>query len=557
MEPTSGTTAAPVASASFELRLRARLLAALFGAGATLVLLTLALPHAPGAAAPGLLLVAGIAYAVGGLVFWQADSVPAWALPLALAAGTTLIAGAAHFAAERPGPLVFLLLWIFLYAAYFLAYRQAAAQIVYVGIVYAALLVAHPPESSAVAWWLVGMGTAIVAALVIRVMRVRLEQLIARLYDAARTDPLTRLPNRRGFRELLDLEVERARRSATPMTVIVGDVDHFKAVNDRSGHHVGDAVLQRVGELLDRSKRQIDAAARVGGEEFALVLPDTDAPGALVVAERLRGAVRDAFATDAVPITISFGIASFPSHGETAASLLHAADEALYSAKESGRNRTVIHSPALRGAVQERRDAHDVESERFLALVLETAESFDVRFSGSARHSETVGRYAEMMARGLGLSERRVGRVRLAGLLHDVGKIGVDKAILLNPGRLTEEELAEIRRHPQIGARMLDHPSLVDVKTWVETHHERPDGHGYPHGLCGAALPLEARILAVADAYEAMTSDRVYRASIGHAAARAELERCAGSQFDAHVVQTFLAILAHQSQHAEPLLASL
>ena len=276
--------------------------------------------------------------------------------------------------------------------------------------------------------------------------------------------------------------------------------------------------------------------------------------GAFVLTERLRESMRATFADDVVPITISFGVASFPAHAETAASLLRAADEALYAAKESGRNRTVIHSPMLRGKSHEARDARDIEGERFLAVVLDLSEAVDLRFSGSARHSETVGRYAELMARELGLSEQRVGRVRLAGLLHDIGKVGVANTILGKPGKLTDEEFAIIRQHPELGARILDHPTLADVRTWVAAHHERPDGTGYPRGLAGAALPLEARIVAVADAYEAMTSDRSYRSAIGHNRAHDELVRCSGTQFDPAVVRAFLAVLDRESDRAEALL---
>jgi diguanylate cyclase (GGDEF)-like protein/putative nucleotidyltransferase with HDIG domain len=339
------------------------------------------------------------------------------------------------------------------------------------------------------------------------------------------------------------------------MTVVVGDVDHFKEVNDRSGHHVGDATLQRLARCLQDGKRQIDQVARVGGEEFALILPDTDDQGAFVIAERLRCDLREEFSGDTVAITISFGVAGYPQHGETAASLLRAADEALYAAKESGRNRTMLHSPFLHG--QERADGEprDIEAERFIAVMLDLAEAVDLRFSGSARHSETVGRYAEMMARELGLPEQRIGRVRLAGLLHDIGKVGVPDSILSKPAKLTDEEFATIKRHPELGAQILEHTSFADVRAWVGAHHERPDGRGYPLGLRDEAVPLEARILAVADAYEAMTSDRAYRSSIGQEAARAELKRCAGSQFDPLVVNALLTCLERESDRADAMLS--
>jgi diguanylate cyclase (GGDEF)-like protein/putative nucleotidyltransferase with HDIG domain len=544
------------AGASFQTSLVAEVLAGLFAAGATLAALTVALPHPSDQNDLGLLAIVANAYVVAAVLRWRAQKLPARALRLALAWGSTLITCVAYFSGESPSPLIFFYLWVFLYASYFFTRREAALQIAYVGFAYGALLALRPPSSGAPAWWIVGMGTLLVAAIVIMAMRVRVESLISKLYDAARTDPLTALSNRRGFRELLDLELERARRGSSEMTVLVGDLDHFKEVNDRAGHQVGDAALQRVARLLGEGKRQIDSAARVGGEEFALILPDSDADGAFVLAERLRCALGEEFAKDSVPITISFGLATYPRHGETAASLLRAADEALFAAKDSGRNRTVRHSPLLRELVRTSDGAEDLEGERFLAVMLDLAETVDLRFSGSARHSETVGRYAEMMARELGLSDRRVSRVRLAGMLHDIGKIGVPDEILRKPGRLTEEEIVVIRRHPELGVQILEHPSLADVRAWVGAHHERPDGLGYPLGISGDEVPLEARIVAVADAYEAMTSDRSYRDSIGHARAQAELRRCAGSQFDRRVVDAFLATLERESERAQASLAA-
>lgn len=535
---------------SFQTSVVARVLAALYAAGATLAGLTAVLLHPGGLNEIGLLAIVADAYLVAALLYGLAGRIPSRLLPAALCWGSTLITGVAYFSGASPSPLVFFYLWVFLYASYFFTRRETAFQVAYVGIAYAVLLAARPPASGIPAWWLVGMGTLLVAAGVIIAMRARVELLIARLYDSARTDPLTKLSNRRGFREQLDLELERARRSQADMTVLVGDLDRFKEVNDRSGHAVGDVALQRVARILTAGKRHVDLAARVGGEEFSLILPDTGADGAYTLAERLRCAVREEFVGESVPITISFGVACYPQHGETGASLLRAADEALYAAKDSGRNRTVRHSPALRELMRDSDGARDIEGERFVAVVLDLAEAVDLRFSGSARHSETVGRYAEMMARELGLPERHVSRVRLAGMLHDIGKVGVPDSILRKPGALTEQEMAIVRRHPELGAQILEHPSLADVREWVAAHHERPDGRGYPLGLAGEELPLEARILAVADAYEAMTSDRSYRDSIGRRAAQAELERCAGEQFDERVVRALLATLEREAERS-------
>jgi diguanylate cyclase (GGDEF)-like protein len=546
-----------VVDTGFDANVMARVLGGLFAAGATLALITAALPHPANASELGLLAIVAAAYGVAGALFWRSGEIPGWSLRLALALGSTLITAVAYFSAQAPSPLVFFYLWVFLYSAYFLTTAQMLVQIAYVGVAYAALLVARPPSGGLPEWWLVGIGSLLVAAALIRSMRARVEQLISSLYDAGRTDPLTKLANRRGFRELLDLELERARRGGGQVTLLVGGLDHFKEVNDRSGRRVGDAALRRVARLLQTGKRTVDGLARVGGEQFALILPDTDAHGALTIAERLRGELREAFAGDAVPLTISFGIASYGQHGETAASLLRAVDEALFAAKTNGRDMTVIYSrtlPAVPRADTQSRDIHD---ERFLAVILDLAETVDLRFSGSARHSETVGRYAEMMARELGLSAQRTARVQLAGKLHDIGKVGVPDSILGKPAKLTDEEFEIVKRHPDLGAQILEHPSLADVRVWVAAHHERPDGRGYPLGLGGDEIPIEARILAVADSYEAMTSDRAYSTSIGHDAARAELGRCAGAQFDRRVVNAFLAVLARDADHAEAVLTTL
>jgi diguanylate cyclase (GGDEF)-like protein/putative nucleotidyltransferase with HDIG domain len=534
---------------SFGTDLMAKALAGLYAAGATLALLSAALPHGQRARELGVLVIVAIAYAVAAALFWRASTMAPIALPLALAWGSTLIAAVAYFSGGAPGPLVFFFLWVALYASYFFTTHGTVLQLSYVGVIYGVLLVARPPASGVPAWWLVGMGTLLVAAILVRSMRERVETLIARLYDSARTDPLTKLSNRRGFRELLDLELERARRGRTQVALAVGDIDHFNEINDRAGHHMGDAALQRIARLLSEDKRQIDSVARVDGEQFALLLPDTAGHAAFITAERLRVALRTEFANDAIPITISFGVACHPQDGETAGSLLRAADEALFAAKDNGRDRTVLYSSALRESKRDR-DAHDIAAERFVAVVLDLAEAVDLRFSGSARHSETVGRYAAMMAKELGLTEKRVRRVRLAGMLHDVGKVGVPDVILQKPARLTDEEFDVIKRHPALGAQILEHQSLADVRAWVGAHHERPDGGGYPLGLAGDEIPLEARILAVADAFEAMTSDRAYRASIGHEAACRELRRCSGTQFDPRVVQALLSVLERDATRA-------
>ena len=382
---------------------------------------------------------------------------------------------------------------------------------------------------------------AIALACLALYQRRRIKGLRARMSDAARTDSLTGLLNRRALEEILDMELERATRGGRPLSVIVGDLDSFSAVNERQGHAAGDTALQLVAGDCLKWKRRIDQAARIGGEEFALMLPETDERGAFIVAERLRRATHRTFADAAVKVTMSFGVASCPMHGTDAVGLLRAADRAVAAAKELGSDRTVIYSDEVARTLA--LPGGQVDGQLQLATVIALAEALDIRDTVTGQHSHTVGRYSELMARELGLEEEHVERVRLAGVLHDIGKIGVSDRVLSKPGPLDADEWQEMYTHPEIAARLLSRPEFDDLRAWILAHHERPDGAGYPYGLSGDEIPLEARILAVADAYEAMTADRVYRPSLGAETARAELKAGAGSQFDAQVVSAFVRAL--------------
>jgi diguanylate cyclase (GGDEF)-like protein len=367
----------------------------------------------------------------------------------------------------------------------------------------------------------------------------RMRTLRQQLANAVRCDPLTGLLNRRSFDELLELEFERSRRSGRPLSVLLGDLDELAAVNEEHGDAAGDAALELVAHDFGRWTRRTDRAARIGGDEFAVLLPDTDERGAAILAERLRRAIHRRFGDAPVPLTICFGVASHPSHASDGATVMRAAERALFAAKGLGRDRSIVYSAELAYALGERVPAADLP----LATLLALAEALDIRDTGTAKHSHIVGRCAELTAVELGLEPAQVERVRIAGALHDVGKIGVSDAVLSKPGPLSADEWIEMKTHPEIAARLLSRPEFDDLRSWILAHHERPDGGGYPLGLSGEQIPLEARILAVADAFEAMTADRVYRPAIGCDAARAELEAGAGKQFDAEVVEAFLRAL--------------
>jgi diguanylate cyclase (GGDEF)-like protein/putative nucleotidyltransferase with HDIG domain len=359
------------------------------------------------------------------------------------------------------------------------------------------------------------------------------------LRHLAEHDSLTGLRNRRDLEPRIASEIAE---SAT-VSVLVCDFDDFRGVNDLLGEEAGDDVLRRVAAVLRRCTRDTsDVPTRLDGEEFAVVLRDTDRVSALAVAERLRQAVRDEFSDLPVPISVSIGLAATGTDLETASEVLRAAQRALDAAKRLGRDRAVPNHPEALEILDAAGDGGERAAQLAAAMLL--AETLDVRDPGTARHSLTVGALAEQTARHLGWDDDRVERLRAAGLLHDIGKLGIPDAILQKPGALDAEEWQEIRRHPEIGARILEHANLGDIARWVRAHHERVDGRGYPAGLAGASIPAEARVLAVVDAYEAMTADRPYRESLGAQAAEAELRRAAGTQFDAEVVEALIEALA-------------
>jgi diguanylate cyclase (GGDEF)-like protein len=520
-----------------------RALGSLFVAGAIVGLISLLLQHddpSNDLAIAGLCVVALLA----GLFFILDDRViPPWAYPVACVGATALITAALILSNDNDSPYGFYYVLVAMFVAYFLSVTQLVLQVAVIAIAYPIAQTAIAGHGESGQRWLLTIWTVLVVGVFIAVLRQRMKGLVDRLSDAARTDPLTGLLNRRGFNDVFDLELERSRRSGRPCALLMGDLDHFKRVNDLLGHPAGDERLRRFAKLLEAGKRRIDAAARMGGEEFALLLPETDEHGAYVIGERLRHAVRDAFAPDQVALTVSFGVAAYPNHGATGDQLMQAADQALYVAKELGRDRTAIYRAEVTARMLSAEDRTRMRADGYLAAMLVLAEAVDLRDSGSAAHSETVGRYSEMIAAELGLDEERIERVKLAGILHDIGKVGVPDEVLQKAGPLDDGEWEEMHKHCELGSRLLSGAGLEDIASWVLSHHERPDGSGYPAGLTRSEIPPEARILAVADAYEAMVADRIYRPGIGAERAREELENGAGTQFDPLVVEAFMRFL--------------
>jgi diguanylate cyclase (GGDEF)-like protein/putative nucleotidyltransferase with HDIG domain len=349
-----------------------------------------------------------------------------------------------------------------------------------------------------------------------------------RLQQAIR-DPLTGLYNRRYFYEAVEKEVQRQRRYGTSCSLVLLDIDDFKGINDRHGHAVGDEVLVRVAAAVDCLVRGADSFARLGGEEFGLLLPETEPLDALLVAERIRSTLARNELLPGTKVRVSAGISSCPSDGETMAVLEKRADQALYWAKRNGKNLCAL---ATEVVVNE----EDGVRQHTVASLYSLVGMIDARL-GNDDHSENVAAYATAMGKAMGLEKARLVALRRAALLHDIGKLTVGEEVLTKSGPLTADEFAQIWRHPVVGAMILRHAGLEEEAAWVRHHHERVDGEGYPTGLRGDEIPLEARILFVADAFDGMISDRPYRRARGVPAALEELRANAGSQFDRRVVK--------------------
>src|SRR3954447_11819980 len=369
----------------------------------------------------------------------------------------------------------------------------------------------------------------------------------------ALTDPLTGLGNHRHFHERLQRELVAAEEESKPLTLCLVDIDNFKRINDGFGHPAGDRVLSQVAGRL----RQGGEAFRLGGDELALLLPGLDEHTAVTVAESVVDRIA-AIELDVVgSITVSAGVATFPLQGAGRDDLIRLADSALYWAKEHGKNRVRVYRPDVVELAELKRLAAGPDRAARYRAAASLAKAVDARDTYTGSHSERVSDLAARIAKRVALNAEQVELTRLAASLHDLGKLAIPEEILRKPGALTDSERLVLERHPQIGFRMLDSLGVDPVADLVLHHHERWDGAGYPDGLAGEEIPLGARIIFVTDAYDAMTSDRIYRPKRSSEAALAELERCAGSQFDPEIVAAFREEIEESSPlKAAPALAS-
>lgn len=525
----------------------ARTYAYLFAAGGTLALVTLLLPGSGDRDSVGIVLASITAYLTAAAFIAAFDSLPLSVYKLSPLLGAGLVTALLSFAGPAAiGAYAMFYFWVTLAACYFFGLRVALVHIAICSACYGVLLLTDEVAFSGL-YWAMGVGTLLVSGVLMVGLRGQVERVMTRLADAAGTDALTGLSNRREFEDRFTNELERSVRNGQPMGLVVLDLDWFKEVNDRFGHDAGDRALRKVASVLEEQTRRIDMAARLGGEEFAVVAPDAGEEETYRLAERLRRAVKAGFADHTRPLTASCGVATFPASGGTASDLLRAADRALYAAKDLGRDRSIVYrrgEDEISMAVARR--ARGGSASPRLASLVAMAESVDRR-KGTPGHSRAVERHAEAIACSLGLPEDQVEEVSLAGLLHDIGTIGLSESVLSKSGKLDEAEWNEVRRHPEVGARILSTADLDSISEWVLAHHERVDGGGYPRGLRDAEIPTGAQIVAVADAYAAMTADRSYRRAVPHDEAVEELRAHAGTQFMPEVVEAFAAARRHRS----------
>src|SRR5580692_2519636 len=397
-----------------------------------------------------------------------------------------------------------------------------------------------------------------------------------KLQQTAITDGLTGIKTRRFFWEALSSEWKRASRSGRPFSVVLIDLDKFKDVNDTLGHLEGDLVLARVGRLLEQKCRQSNVVARYGGDEFIILMPETGIEQSQVLAERLRLWLATDPMLEEHHITGSFGVASFPVHGFAMEDLIRVADAGMYVSKHAGGNQVSTSDAFGEGSAVQRqlvsgyiegflqrehngpehleelvstlRKLCGREEDKDYKAMKEAVEALsraaELREHNAAGHGEQCAHYAGIIARGLNLCEQEVAEVIFAGRVHDLGKLFIPDRILNKAGALTEDEFAVVKTHPQVGAEVLRAiPEIERVAQAIESHHEAFDGGGYPFGLKGESIPLYGRIVAVADAYVNMTSDRSFAPPKTDEQAMVELGKLSGTRFDGMIVRLLARLL--------------
>jgi len=379
----------------------------------------------------------------------------------------------------------------------------------------------------------------------------------AKLYQEARltslTDALTAVGSRKLLEDKLQDECARAKRYKRQFSVAIIDLDNFKTINDVLGHAAGDNALKKLAECMKSQKRKTDILTRYGGDEFVIIMPETKEKDAVTLLERIRGQIQEIKVVENMPMTISCGIAqSLPEPTDSSREVMRRADLALYEAKSAGRNCVKVWKETMSKAIND----NDIETEKitklqrrivglskqaeqvFIQSIWGLVQALEAKDSYTKKHSENVMHYAVGIAKTMKITPKQIEVIRRAAMIHDIGKIGIPDAILSKPGKLTPRERSVIEQHPLIAVRILDKMTFLEQEiAIVRHHHEKWNGQGYPDGISNTVIPLGARIMAVADTFDALTSNRPYHKPRSLAKAIEILVDSSGYDYDPRVVR--------------------
>lgn len=393
--------------------------------------------------------------------------------------------------------------------------------------------------------------------------------------NQAVTDPLTTLYNRRYFEEFMNKEVTRAERMKQPFTLIALDLDYLKQINDKHGHSYGDLAIKTVADVLKKNARSIDVAARMGGEEFNLLLPGVDSKGGLIAAERIRSAIAECQLEQVGQITASIGVGTFFEHSNKIDELLEITDQAMYMAKRNGRNQVQLAKPVTETSWQEvAMDTFmNILSKKRIPISKEVSKNLCSKLSKANLDENTTPKemlysVADMLAKtynplhGNGITKSKIrlvtklakvfdlpkeeiDKLRIATLLYDIGNLMLPQELLQKAEPLTDEEIDQIKKHPVIAARDILKPisEIQDIIPIIEHHHENWDGSGYPGKVSGEQIPLSSQIILIADAYFALIEPRAYRNALSPHDALEVIKKDANKKWNPALVKEFVSLI--------------
>lgn len=399
-------------------------------------------------------------------------------------------------------------------------------------------------------------------------------QLLEQTNKYANTDSLTSLYTHRGFQEVLSKELAKSKDNQKPLSVIIFDVNNITKINRELGHAKGDEVIKIIADKVKQNIKNTDSAGRYGGDEIAVIMPETNTKDAKYMAEYITYCLSCCFVDDVGPVKVSVGVATYPDSAQDQEKLLLLAEQAMFISQAKGYKEgmsaiistqdfnfwddVAINSFAEIVAKRHFENGINFEDElvkkinnveilnhnNLMEMVTSLAGAIDAKDPYTKGHSTSVSRYSEALARAINLPETDVERIKIGAMLHDIGKIGIPESVLKKPGKLDDKEWEIMKQHPTIGAQKVLAPNeaLREFIPIVKHHHERLDGKGYPCGLKGEEIPLEARIVSVADAYHALVSDRPYRKGMPIEKACSILQEGAGIQWDSDLVRQFITI---------------